>query len=477
MRLPRARPSTWGVRVRSTLVSIVITALAFGVTAGALLWILQRSLEDSSDSASRARSDEIAVQLRSSGPEALESTLLATTGPTEYVQVLDGGGAVVRSSADAPTTPLTGPATPDAPPRYAEVQDADGDHLRLVVRSVSTPSGPSTIVVAADQDALDETVNTVLGLLAVGLPVLVLVVGASTYALVGRSLHTVEQMRSTVDTISTADLSERLRVPDTHDEVSRLATTLNAMLGRIEDGHAAQRRFVGDASHELRSPLSTLSAALELGSERTGFLEPELVRDRLLPETQRMQHLVDDLLLLARADERALPLRITDVDLDDVLDNELIRLRATSPSLRVVREIVPLQVRGDGQQLTRVVRNLVDNAARHASSTVVLGCGTDAGRSWVRIADDGPGIPSHERDRVLERFVRLDPDRARAAGGSGLGLSIVREIVLAHAGHVAIGEPRGGGTEVTVVLPSAGPAQVPGAARWVLPDPCERRLP
>lgn len=347
MQLLRARPSTWGVRVRSTVVSIVITALAFAVTAAALLWILQRTLEDSSDSASRARSDEIAAQLLSEGPASPDPSMLGTAGSTEYVQVLDGAGAVVRSSAEAPTTPLTGPATPGAPTRYAEIRDANGDALRLVVESVSTPSGPSTIVVAADQDALDETVHTVLGLLAVGLPVLVLVVGASTYALVGRSLHTIEQMRSTVDTISTADLTERLRVPDTHDEVARLATTLNSMLGRLEDGHAAQRRFVGDASHELRSPLSTLSAALELGSERTGFLEPELVRDRLLPETQRMQHLVDDLLLLARADERALPLRITDVDLDDVLDDELIRLRAASPSLRVVREIVPLQVRGD----------------------------------------------------------------------------------------------------------------------------------
>lgn len=107
------------------------------------------------------------------------------------------------------------------------------------------------------------------------------------------------------------------------------------------------------------------------------------------------------------------------------------------------------------------MRNLVDNAARHASSTVVLGCGNDGRQSWVRIADDGPGIPSHERDRVLERFVRLDPERARAAGGSGLGLSIVREIVLAHAGHVAIGGARGGGTEVTVTLPVAGPARAP----------------
>jgi len=245
------------------------------------------------------------------------------------------------------------------------------------------------VVVGAEQDPITETLSTVAALLALGLPIIVVVAGAATYTLVGRSLRPVERMRSRVGEITTADLSERLLIPRARDEITALAVTLNAMLARIEAGHAAQRRFVGDASHELRSPLATVTAALELGSERPEILDRALLTETLLPEAQRMQHLVDDLLLLAKADERGLALRVVDVDLDDILHAEVGRIRLTSGHT-VVAEITPTRVRGDAVALARVIRNLTDNAVRHARSRVVLSCAWAAGTATVTVADDGP---------------------------------------------------------------------------------------
>jgi len=235
------------------------------------------------------------------------------------------------------------------------------------------------------------------------------------------------------------------------------------MLARIEAGHAAQRRFVGDASHELRSPLATVTTALDLAATRPGVLEPAMVRGTLLPEAHRMRSLVEDLLLLARADEKGLPLHISDVDLDDVLDTECARLHAAGTA-RVMCTTDPVRVRGDASQLARVVRNLADNAARHARSTVSLSATVQEGTAVLVVDDDGPGVPEAERERIFERFVRLDTDRARAAGGSGLGLAIVTEIVAAHSGSVTVEPAPGGGARFLVRLPVAGPAQQPPSA-------------
>ncbi len=187
------------------------------------------------------------------------------------------------------------------------------------------------------------------------------------------------------------------------------------------------------------------------------LLEPSMVQHVLLSEAHRMRQRVEDLLLLARADERGLPLYITDVDLDDVLGAEAHRLRSLS-TVRVVCTVHPVQIRADATQLRRVVRNLTENAARHARSSVSLSVSAQAASTAVVVvSDDGPGVPETERERIFERFVRLDIDRARAAGGSGLGLAIVSEIVAAHGGSVMVGEASGGGARFEVRLPVAGP--------------------
>jgi signal transduction histidine kinase len=225
------------------------------------------------------------------------------------------------------------------------------------------------------------------------------------------------------------------------------------MLGRVESGQAAQRRFVGDASHELRSPLATIISAVEVGLTHPELSQEQLARELVLPEAQRMQVLIDDLLLLARSDERAMVLRRNDVDLDDLAAQEVGRLERDG--VRTVRaDLSPARVIGDPQALSRVVRNLADNAVRHARSVVEVAVWVQDGSGYVSVADDGPGIPAADRTRVFERFVRLDTDRSRAGGGSGLGLAIVAEIVAAHRGRVTVVDRTGGGTVITVQLPA-----------------------
>ena len=288
-------------------------------------------------------------------------------------------------------------------------------------------------------------------LLAAAMPFVVAGAAAATFVLVRRSLRSVEVIRAEVADISAHDLSGRVPVPAHRDEISALAATMNDMLARIESGQAAQRRFVGDASHELRSPLATIISAVEVGLAHPELPQAQLARDMVLPEAQRMQALIDDLLLLARSDERGIVVRREDVDLDDLAAHEVARLeRDGVPAVRA--DLSPAQVVGDRSALGRVLRNLVDNAVRHARSTVEIAVWVQDGSGCMSVADDGPGIAPADRDRVFERFVRLDTDRSRAAGGSGLGLAIVAEIVAAHQGRVTVGDRPGGGTVITVYL-------------------------
>jgi signal transduction histidine kinase len=284
--------------------------------------------------------------------------------------------------------------------------------------------------------------------------VVIAVSAGATYVLVRRSMQSVDDIRSRVADITTSDLTERVPVPGSRDEVAALAVTMNEMLARIEAGHDAQRRFVGDASHELRSPLTTIISALEVAVAHPEVLGGELATTTLMPEALRMKALIDDLLLLARADERGLEMARDDVDLDDLAAAELERMRRET-DLDVSADLEPARMTGDPAALSRVLRNLFDNAARHAVSRVHVSVRQLADHVLVEVGDDGPGIAPADRQRVFDRFVRLDPDRSRTAGGAGLGLAIVREIVLGHGGSVSIGDGIGSGTTVTVQLPAA----------------------
>ncbi|WP_330180754.1 ATP-binding protein [Nocardia sp. NBC_01503] len=458
------RPSRWGLRVRSAIVAALVVGAVLLAAAGAMLLLLRESLLRELDSAAVTQMDALAPELsRISAQESAESvvgalpaSLFSTEGSIDAVQVIDPRGRVLRSSDPKTTVPLLDPnAVGDRVVGREPVPDEDDD-LRVSARSVYTPLGRYTVMVAVSTEPVEHAVTKVAALVAVGGPIVVAAAAAATYLLVGRSLRSVEVIRRRVTGIGATDLSERVPVPAARDEIARLAETMNAMLARIEAGHLAQRRFVGDASHELRSPLAAVAAALELARDRPEVLDRELIDGTLLPETERMRHLIEDLLTLAAADEHRLELRTGDVDLDDLAAAQAAALRGRS-GLTIRTDIRPTRVIGDPAKLARALRNIADNAAAHADSKVAIAVDRDGEHARVVIDDDGPGIPVADRARVFDRFVRLEPDRARASGGSGLGLAIVAELVAAHGGSVSVGESPWGGARFVILLPVGGP--------------------
>ena len=326
------------------------------------------------------------------------------------------------------------------------------DDMRVSGQKVNAPSGQYTVLVGGGSEAVEATVRTVALLVAGSAPIITGVAAAASYRLVRRSLQSVDAIRSRVAEISTSDLAERVPVPTSRDEISALAVTMNEMLARLEAGHRAQQRFLSDASHELRSPLSTIISGLEVAEAHPELLDAELAVDTLLPEAHRMRVLIEDLLLLARADEQSSVMRKEEVALDELAEVEAARVRREA-GCTIHADICPTRLTGDPAGMSRMIRNLVDNAVRHANSLIVIEVSSRDRTAILSISDDGPGIAPAERTRVFERFVRLDSDRSRSGGGAGLGLAIVAEVVAAHGGTVTIDDRPGGGTKVIVALP------------------------
>ncbi len=241
-------------------------------------------------------------------------------------------------------------------------------------------------------------------------------------------------------------------MPGGADEIARLATTMNGMLDRLEAGRDRQRRFISDASHELRSPVASIRQQAEVARAHPNVTAASELADVVLQDVERLQGLVDDLLVLARLDEGA-PAELSDVDVDDLVLAEAAWLRSAGTLDVDTRGVSATRVRIDRRQLTRVVHNLVTNAARHARAKIVLSTGERGAIAWLVVADDGPGIAEGDRERVFERFVRSDEGRARDEGGSGLGLAIVYEVVTHYGGSVTLATSELGGLAARVELP------------------------
>jgi signal transduction histidine kinase len=301
--------------------------------------------------------------------------------------------------------------------------------------------------------------------LAIGLPLLIAVVAAICWVIVGRALRPVEAIRAQVAEIGPVAFDRRLPEPNVDDEIGRLARTMNEMLARLQASSERQRRFVADASHELRSPLASLRTQIEVEQAYApGNEEREEEISNQLAELDRMQNLVSDLLLLARAGEQRLVSRREIVELDRIVLEETHRLILPEHVRIDSSRVRPASLRGDPDALARVVRNLLDNAVRFARSLIAVSLFPSDSRVRLTISDDGPGIPEEARELVFERFRRSDEGRARRSGGAGLGLAIVREIVMAHGGSVRI-EDRGAGAVFVILLPldgAEGRANAPG---------------
>jgi signal transduction histidine kinase len=263
----------------------------------------------------------------------------------------------------------------------------------------------------------------------------------------------VEEVRAEVERIGGDDLGRRVPVPETADEISRLATTMNDMLARLEQAARQQRQFTSDASHELRGPLTRLRAELELALGNPDADTPVERYRRLLDDTAALQTLVEDLLFLARWDSSPHEPSGEAVDLDDLVLAEAQRLRAEGRLAVDTTRVGPARTYGEARHLARALRNLTENASRHARTTIYLGSREMDGHCHLVVADDGPGVPPEQHEVIFERFVRLDEARSRDDGGYGLGLAIVREIVIRHAGTVGVTGLESGGACFTITLP------------------------
>ena len=371
-----------------------------------------------------------------------------------------GGQVGPVGPAGAPAARPAGTSLPAPVPGVEDVrrgadlpgQPAPGSDWALTSVGSPSPYGPVTLVAATPLDDVQAGLTELTRALAVAIPVLVALIAAMAWVLVGRALRPVHAITDQADRITAANLHERVPMPGGDDEITHLARTMNAMLGRIEASTARQRRFVSDASHELRSPVAAIRTEMEVALLHPDRADWPVVARNVLAEDERLERIVTDLVLLARLDEdpgRARP--TVEVDLDELVRAEAARARRLPVDLTGVR---PAKVPGRPEELARLVGHLLDNAARHGHHQVAVAVVPDGRHVVLTVDDDGAGIPPARRAEVFARFGRLEEARARDTGGAGLGLAVVRRIVQAHGGQVHVDEAPLGGARFVVELPA-----------------------
>jgi signal transduction histidine kinase len=431
------------VRLRITVIATVLTGVALTLSAVVLVATVQQRLEAEARLETQRVADRVAgaVQAGLSFEQAVSQP-----GPGTAVYIVGTTGDVLAASTGAGGGASLGPI-----PAVGAIQS--NVPVEIAQQFVSTPGQSVRVVAASPLAEMQRSVSELSHLLWFGIPILVVLVGALAWVLVGRALRPVESMRREVEEISHSTLHRRVPEPASGDEVARLAHTMNAMLDRLEGAADRQRQFVSDASHELKSPLATIRSTVEVAELHGDGEAWTDARATVLSEVDRMDDMVADLLQLARLDETGgSPSPPVDVDLDELVADEASRLRSLGVTVDDTG-VGAARVQGDRSALARLVRNLADNAARHARSTVAMSVTNDDGTAVVIVDDDGPGVPVADRARVFERFTRLDESRTRGAGGSGLGLALVRAVTVAHEGTVRVLDAPLGGARFEVRLP------------------------
>jgi signal transduction histidine kinase len=443
-------------------------AVAMAVVLAALGWFLYARLEShlatALDTSLQVRADDLAALVRQGGSLANEGSGLIERGES-FAQLLDRRGRVLDATRPLGKTPLLD-LGPVRGPVYASRPSVPG--LNDPARLLAIPVPRGILIVGATRQNDVETLASFRDELLIAGPIALLLASLAGYLLAGLSLRQVESMRRRAAAISAETPGERLPVPQTKDEVERLASTLNEMLERLEAGLQRERDFVADAGHELRTPLALLRTELELAL-RQGRSEEQL-REALrasVEEVDRLAQLADDLLLIARYDRGRLPLRVEELDAGSLLESVVSRFqwRADEASRPLAGEAAPgLTVRGDRLRLEQALGNLVDNALRHGRGRVTLQAAAVDGKVELAVEDQGEGFADGFAERAFERFSRA----GHGGAGAGLGLAIVRVIADAHGGSADLP----GGSRVRLVLPSSprGEDRRPGASPRARPS-------
>ena len=445
------------IRARSTLIAAAIVGVSLLIGSIAMIWVLRSTLQDNLDMTLQQQATETAISL---GAGATPAELVGGQSDEAFVwigtstgELLAVGGSLVP--VESPIA-LAGQGVQTIDLIVEEFHQgksaAEIERERLRVASASAPDG-TVVLVASELESVTRPVAAVSSALLIGVPLVVALAAAVAWLNTGRALRPVEEIRSRASQISGSTLSDRVPVPAATDEIHHLAETMNSMLERIEHHSDSMRQFTADASHELKSPIANIRAIVDTADLAA---DPTASKARLAHEADRLGNLVENLLYLAASDEgRAPRMNRTSVNLDDLIFDEA-EILASAGAIRIdIDGVEPVVIEADREMLRRVIRNLGENALRHARSTVWIGVSEVGDNIAVLVSDDGDGVAPVDQRRIFERFTRLDAARDRQSGGSGLGLSIVQSIAAAHGGSISVQERGGGGAAFTLMLPAA----------------------
>ncbi len=437
------RARDWSVRTRTTLAGVTVLAPVLGAAAVAGVLIQGHELTRATATVAEEQARLVAHQLEA-GDEPGEG-LPTSSGDDGLVQVIGADGVVVASPPLSGLGPLVRlpPAGSSAEVVVRHVVAGEDD--RYVAVAVRVGNSESYVVAVRSLESVDAATASTTKLFAIGVPAVLTLVGALTWLLAGRALAPVERLRRRASEITVAGTGMRLPAGTSHDEIGRLAATLNEMLGRLDASASSQRQFVADASHELRSPVAAIRTVMEVSA--TAPSDPDEVRADVIAETQRLQVLVDGLLALAQRDASAgTPIaRRNLIDLAELVHEMAQRPRRAALEVVLDRDCpggyAAASVTGDRHALALLLTCLLDNADRHATSRIGIGLRHDAATATVTVTDDGDGVAAEDRERIFDRFVRLDQARTRDSGGAGLGLAIALAVTREHHGTLRCLEP------------------------------------
>ncbi len=445
------------IRLRLALVFGVVMAVVFTAVGAILYFRLGATLDERIADNLESRSIVLATVLRGdAGGSDVDPALIADEDGV--AQVIGPDGSLVLASSTAGDGVLLSPSELAAAREGTITPEKELPTVDSIeeFRLRATPVDDRVIVVGESLEDRDDALDGLLTQLLLVLPIAVLLSSGIGYLVARAALRPVEDMRGRATEITAENPDRRLPLPRAHDEIYRLGATLNEMLGRLDAGLARERRFVADASHELRTPLATLRTELELAMRRPR--SPEELEGALHSageEVERLVRLAEDLLVLARADDGRLLLRVERHDVRGLLDAVAGRNDSrASAAGRALEVLAPEEqvITGDRPRLEQALGNLVDNALRYGEGTVRLEARTANGMLVLSVSDEGDGFPPEFLPHAFERFSRADAART-GGGGVGLGLAIVEAISRAHGGSASATNRSEGGAEITLSIP------------------------
>lgn len=431
------------VRARVTLGAVSVVALAFLVAGVFSVSFIKQSMIREAQAVAEAQAESLAIMVEVG---RVEAELDADISSGSVLQVVQVDGPVLAASPEVKHLQPFMQSLPSGKRTEAvnlRVDDANGGSMdyRLVALEVFSPEGPVIVAAGVPLTNSEKTLKIFVQTLILGSGAMLVVVAAATWWVTGRALQPVEEIREEVARFSQEDLKARVRVPEQQDEVHRLANTMNLMLDRLEDATMQQRRFIADAAHEIRSPLASLRAQLEVAVEHPQGLDAQSLATDALEDVDRLHRLATDLLSLARLDAGETP-PPTSIDMVEELASLLSERAGDRVEITMPQPTRAMWVQAPSDAVRRILTNLIDNAVRHADTSVdITITASEEQGVTVTVTDDGPGIPPADRELIFERFARLDDARSRHTGGTGLGLAIAKELAQAAQGSLQMTGP------------------------------------